>query len=173
METFAFINFQGVSDEEIMCDGVKCSLCDGSPLYKSTFYDGTFCQMENNCCLKKSSVTSPCCMSILCPMCLERKNNDMVANYLFIRSMIYLQDNENYDFEPFEDTSMNECHQYNWVLYKPINSSSLDEYQVVNKKYDKYIIDNENDENDYSFTCALCECKNCGFKCTALNYANS
>ena len=183
---FVFSNLDH-EDEELIdkkyhvinCKTITCSVCKYNGYNKGDF---EMCYNINNPICDEITVTTPCCQSILCPNCfsIDETLKTVTTNHLFINSVIYVQDEEEEELtlEQFEGCKNNDV-QYKWGLYKPISSTILDTYKVVDKNYNSYgtkkIYERQklNDYDDYTFVHALCECKTCGFQCVAQNYMNS
>lgn len=125
------------------------------------------------------NITSPCCYSPVCPKCVTVNDKDASFNYLLIKNVIYIQyDPKEKDPISKEEMEGNDDIQYRWAFYKPYDETTLDNYKIVNKKYNRFGVQNfetdGDDEDDYyqDISC-LCECKVCGFKCAARIYMDS
>lgn len=131
-----------------------------------------------------NSLTSNCCYSPLCPNCVQithqmydyHNNNHIKVTYwyLFIKDVIYLQDEER---EPRE-CEYNDVIQDNWVVYKQRQQINLDNYKEVDKEYNYFGCKNfKKDPNNYNICytdiCCVCVCKHCGFECLVRGYMDS
>lgn len=170
MPTLIFRN--SISDDDYYDGDIKCSLCKCDDMSDEMMYN------KNNPLSHSNDFTSPCCNSILCPNCIifDKKSSNIISHYLFIKSVIYLQiDEEN---NPITETFIDEPEniQDRWGLYKKLKGS-LSKYMMVDEYYNDYKIDNfkecTNDDIYYQDIIAICICKNCKFECTARNYMDS
>lgn len=145
----------------------KCSLCDETKGNDYMF------DIYNR--LSQTNEITSCCQNIFCPNCLkiDEKNNKFVAYYLFITDVIYLQLDEEFDDEIPNDISI----QYNWVLCGKYDPNIVNYYSTVTKNFNNYDLDDKKtmicNGTEYSNLLILCECHNCGFKCSARNYMDS
>ena len=163
-------------------DVISCGICD-LPDQRNEF---NAILDKNN--LFISSIDCNCCYAPICPKCIEFKLNteeqhEMKGHYLFIKSMIYLQCEEDEE-HPF--AKKGEClnkdigNQYRWAIDVPLKEQ-FDEYSQVDINYNKYGIqdvDLDEDSDDEvgvyrNDMIAYCVCPNCNFECSASIYMDS
>lgn len=167
----------------------------------------TFCSLCNNIDhpiefyynkdhpLNTENVTTDCCYSLLCPICVIINETEVIAHHLFIEKMIYIQDMDD-EPEPvlqlFENCEEKDSNQYRWNLYEPLSDYQIRQCRIKNSNYNSYfkmedepVIDNvkstDSDDDDnsekgeiyYQNRYAQCLCKSCGFKCCANIYMDS
>jgi hypothetical protein len=174
--TLTFHGKQTANSFEIHEANVFCQLCEK---YMKT--DEIF--VQPNDCFNSSDLSSPCCMNILCPKCVQVSNDGKITlHYLFIESIVYIQEDEMFDCDCCDNKYM-----YMWVpCTKVLTQKEISSYRTVKtdcnsyttKKMEHYLDWDDDWDNleasvDYTDIYAKCICKNCGFTCGARNYLDS
>lgn len=157
-----------------------CQMCD------DTKEDELYIDINN--VFESHNLSSPCCKNIICPNCVKNDGGRITCHYMFIESIVYIQEKEKEVCICCDDI------QYKWLpCQKILNDKEIDKYIVVKKDYNSYStkkIDHSLDFEEESLDCgsdcdhpteyvdytdvyAKCVCKNCGFICGARNYMDS
>jgi len=171
---------EGESNEmNLEGDVISCSVCNTQKDERNEFnamFD------KNNPFI--SVIDCNCCYAPICPKCIEfdlntEEQQEIKGHYLFIKSLIYLQceEDEDYPFaEKGERLNKEPGNQYRWAIDVPLKKQ-FDEYSQVDINYNNYGInldeDSDDDGIDRTDVIAYCVCPNCNFECSASIYMDS
>ena len=154
-----------------------CQLC-----YDNQYTRGDEVNINYETPLSSVDLSSPCCRYLVCPKCprMDEQTKTTTFHYLFIKDVIYLQHDDVDEEEPISlDTN---CIQYMWVPSESFPKSILKNYSVVDDNYNSFTSKKieaaklkswAEDNRCYTDVCVRCECKYCGFECSARNYMDS